>query len=94
MFFPPEVGAQRQSTDSISLVANLDQIIEYALEHQPTVRQSEIDQEMTEKIIRGKLADWYPQINAAYNYNRFIDLQRTVIAGNVIRSVYSHPGPL
>ena len=64
---------------------NLNQVIEYALAHQPAVKQSEIDQEITNKVIKGKLADWYPQVNASYNYQRFIDLQTSVIGGNVIR---------
>ena len=72
--------------DSTLQSANLDRVIEYALKHQPAVRQSELDQEITDKIIKGKLADWFPQLNAAYNYNRFIDLQKLVFGGNVIRA--------
>lgn len=80
-----EVMAQNLATDSTFQTANLDRIVEYALVHQPVVRQAEIDQEIAEKIIKGKLADWFPQINATYNYNRFIQLQQTIIGGNVIR---------
>ena len=77
--------AQSVSSDSTLRSANLEKVIAYALSHQPGIRQAEIDQEIVDKVIKGKLADWYPQINATYNYNRFIDLQQTVIGGNVIR---------
>jgi outer membrane protein len=85
LFLPNLISAQDKSTDSTLQSATLERIIRYALEHQPAVRQSRVDEQITRKIIRGKLADWYPQINATYNYNRFIDLQSSVIGGNVIR---------
>jgi outer membrane protein TolC len=48
------------------------------------VRQSLLDQEITEKVIRGKLADWYPQINFNYQYQRTIDRQKTAFGDNVV----------
>ncbi len=73
-----------QSGDPLE-VATLDKVVEYALAHQPNVQQAQIDEEITDKAIKGKLADWYPQVNFTYNYQRFIDLQASVIGGNVIR---------
>ncbi|MEQ8531009.1 MAG: TolC family protein, partial [Imperialibacter sp.] len=73
-----------QSGDPLE-VATLDKVVEYALAHQPNVQQALIDEEITDKAIKGKLADWYPQVNFTYNYQRFIDLQASVIGGNVIR---------
>ncbi len=77
--------AQGTPADSVLQTATLDNVVAYALAHQPAVQQALIDEEIAEKIIRGKLADWYPQINFSYNYQRFIDLQSSVIGGNVIR---------
>ncbi|HEY9004582.1 TolC family protein [Ohtaekwangia sp.] len=79
--------AQQQGTsqDSTLQVATLDRVVQYALVHQPAVQQAVIDQEITNKVIKGKLADWYPQINFTYNYQRFFDLQTSVIGGNTIR---------
>lgn len=65
--------------------ATLEQVVAYALKHQPAVRQAEIDQDITDKAIKGKLADWYPQLNFTFIYQHFIDLQSSVIGGNVIR---------
>ncbi|WP_416865581.1 MAG: TolC family protein [Imperialibacter sp.] len=73
-----------QSGDPLE-VATLDKVVEYALAHQPNVQQAQIDEEITDKAIKGKLADWYPQVNFTYNYQRFIDLQSSVIGGNLIR---------
>ena len=83
--YPRMSGAQNSQPDSVLQIATLDKVVQYALVHQPAVQQAIIDEEITRKAIRGKLADWYPQINFAYNYQRFIDLQASVIGGNVIR---------
>lgn len=85
LFFSYVTNAQDVSTDSVLQEATVDKVVAYALQHQPTVKQALIDEEITDKAIRGKLADWYPQINFTYNYQRFIDLQSSVIGGNVIR---------
>jgi len=78
-------SAQSNSADSVIQSATLNKVVQYALEHQPAVLQSELDEDITNKIIKGKLADWFPQITATYNYNRFFDLQSSVIGGNIIR---------
>lgn len=77
--------AQAQSEgDSLLQTATIDNVVAYALDHQPQVKQAQVDEEITNKVIKGKLADWYPQINFSYNYQRFIDLQTAVFDGRVI----------
>lgn len=78
-------NAQNNSVDSALQTATLDNVVQYALAHQPAVQQAQIDEEITNKVIKGKLADWYPQINFNYEYRRFFDLQSSVIGGNVVR---------
>ena len=63
----------------------MDKVVEYALAHQPAVQQAQVDEEIAEKVINGKLADWFPQINFAYNYQRVIDKQTAVFAGQNVR---------
>jgi outer membrane protein len=65
--------------------ASLDHILQYALENAPAIQQAEIDQRITNKAVKGRLTDWLPQVNFTYNYQHFIDLQTSVIGGNVIR---------
>jgi len=58
---------QRQNADSVLNEATLPNVIAYAMNHQPAIQQSVIDQQTTETTIQTKLADWYPQLN--FNYN-------------------------
>jgi outer membrane protein TolC len=79
------IALAQSASDSLLRVATLDNVVAYALEHQPLVRQAETDEEIANKVIKGKLADWFPQINFTYNYQRFLDLQASVIGGNLVR---------
>ena len=81
----PLLTRAQTARDSVLQTATLDSVINYALTHQPVVQQAQIDEEIANKVIKGKLADWYPQINFTYNYQRVIDLQSAVIGGNLIR---------
>lgn len=85
LLLPLAGSAQNAPADSTLQTATLDKVVQYALAHQPAVRQAEIDEEITNKVIKGKLADWYPQVNFAYNYQRNIERQATVIDGRVIK---------
>jgi len=85
LLLPALAKAQDTAADSLLQNATLDRVVQYAIVHQPQVQQSLIDQEIIDKTIKGKLADWYPQINFAYNYQRNIDLQTSIIGGNPIR---------
>src|SRR5687768_8415198 len=80
----PLVTNAQAPADSILQDATLEKVVGYAMTHQPTVQQAQIDEEITNKVIKGKLADWYPQINFIYNYQRVIDKQTAVIGGNTI----------
>ena len=84
IIIPSLLAAQTGGADSLLHEASLDNVVEYALSHQPAVQQAEIDEEIADKVIKGKLADWLPQVNFNYNYQRFIDLQKTVFNGTVI----------
>jgi outer membrane protein len=77
--------AQTNPTDSLLQNASLEEVVQYAIQHQPAYQQSHIDREIADKIIAGKLADWFPQINFLYNYQRNFILQQSVIGGNVIK---------
>ncbi|MEI9920450.1 MAG: TolC family protein [Bacteroidota bacterium] len=84
-FIALPMAAQNQPADSLLNEASLEQIIQYALVHQPALQQAQLDKRIIDKQIAGRLADWYPQLNFVYNYQRNIILQQSVIAGNVIK---------
>jgi outer membrane protein len=64
-------------------VKNLDDCIIYALQHQTNIRQSQIDEEITEREIKSALSAWFPQINFAGNYQDNFQRQSTVFNGVV-----------
>src|ERR1043165_210718 len=85
VFIVLPVAAQDQPTDSLLNNATLDQVVQYALKHQPALNQAELDRKIIDKQIAGRLADWYPQLNFVYNYQRNIVIQKSVINGQVIQ---------
>ncbi|PSL46805.1 outer membrane protein TolC [Chitinophaga niastensis] len=81
MFFAPQVYAQ-QSTDSLLTRATLKDCLRYAISHQPVIRQSLIDEAITDRTVKSKLADWYPQINLDYNIQHYLELPTSIFGGN------------
>lgn len=62
-FFPCLVWAQPKSNDSLLENATLENVVRYAIQRNPELKNAVLDEEITETIIRGRLADWYPQLN-------------------------------
>ena len=80
----PVLQSVAQAPDSTLTVGTLDKVVQYTLRHNPAIQQASIDEEITDKTIKGKLADWFPQLNFAYNYQRVIDLQYAVFNGEAV----------
>lgn len=77
------VQAQKQDT---SISKSLEDCIVYALNHQTNIRQSLIDEQITEREIKVRLSDWYPQINFSGNYQK--NFQRpTSVFNNIAQPV-------
>jgi outer membrane protein len=76
----------RAQQDSLLQQATLENVVQYALKNYPLIQQSNIDEETTNFAIKSKLADWYPQINLVYNYQRNTQLQTLVFGGNTIKA--------
>lgn len=71
--FPFRLLAQSSPPqDILPQQAYLSDCVQYALQHQPVVRQSLIDQDIADRTVRSALAAWYPQIGAAYNVQHFL----------------------
>lgn len=71
-------AVSQKTTDSLSKQAYLSDCIQYALGHQPVVRQSVIDQDIAERTVQSALAAWYPQISAGYNLIHNLKLPTTI----------------
>lgn len=90
------LARSQQQTKSNSLLQDgtLENCVRYALEHQPQIQQTLIDEQITDREIGSKLADWFPQIN--FNFNMTHNYQLPVsIVGNTATAVglpYSSSG--
>lgn len=74
IFFWPCLSYSQKSTDSTLQQATLESCIRYALQHQPVIKQSELDQRIAERTIRSALSSWLPQISGAYNIQHYLKL--------------------
>lgn len=80
------VAQSDSKPDSLLQTATLQHVVTYALEHQPMVKKAELDQEITEKTIKGRLADWYPQLNFSATYQHNFDVPVNIFGGNEVRT--------
>ena len=82
---PLFLNAQQPAGDSLLQTATLDNVVAYAIVHQPLIKQSLLDEQITETLIKSKLADWYPQVDFKYTLQHNFQLQKAVIGGNIIK---------
>ena len=66
--------------------ATLQACVQFALKHYPLVQQALLDEQITERQIKSKLADWYPQINLNANYQNNFQLQSIAFNGAYVKS--------
>jgi outer membrane protein len=60
--------------------------VQYALKHYPLVQQALLDEQITDRQIKGKLADWYPQIGVVGTYQNDFQLPQIAFAGSAVAS--------
>lgn len=71
----------QDKVDSLPVTATLEQCIQYALGHQPEIKQAQLDEEITAYNIRSRLADWYPQIGGNYTLQHTFQRQTSFFNG-------------
>ncbi len=67
-------GGWAQAPSDTLAPATLTDCIQYALRHQPVLRQAVIDQAITDRTIRSALAAWYPQVGFNYSIQHYLKL--------------------
>jgi outer membrane protein TolC len=77
-------GGGQNRPDSLLQDATLQNCVQYALNHQPQVLQSQLDESITEREIKDKLSEWYPQINFSFNALRYFQLPVVVFQGGAV----------
>jgi outer membrane protein TolC len=86
LVIPDILSAQQNKNDSTLQSATLANCIEYAIQHNPDIQNARISQQITETIIKSKLADWYPQLNFTYNLQHNFQLPTFNFNGNLAHS--------
>ena len=70
------------NVDSLLKGGTLNDCISYALNHQPLIQKSMLDELITDHEISSKLADWFPQLNLNVNLIHNYKLPVTIFQGN------------
>lgn len=86
LIFPSALFAQQSNNDSTLQDATLKNCIEYAVRHNPDIQNAAINEAIVETSIQSKLADWYPQINFAYNLQHNFHLPTSNLNGNITQT--------
>ncbi len=81
---PSAFSQANSQNDSLLQKATLENCVEYALKNQPLIKQSLIDENITNQEIKSKIADWFPQLSFNYNFQHNYKLQTSVIQGNTV----------
>ncbi len=77
-------GAQT-ATDSLPATVTLQEAIQFAIKNQPNIENALLNEAATEKSIRSKLADWFPQLNFNYTLQHSFEVQPAFFNGQVMR---------
>ena len=77
---------QAQKAPDTLTNATLDACVQYALKHYPLMQQALLDEQITDRQIKGKLADWYPQIGLNASYTDYFQLPRIAFSGQYVQS--------
>ena len=83
LFYPVNICAQR-TNDSLLENATLENVIHYAIRQNPELKNALLDEEITETIIKSKLAEWYPQLNFNYSLQHNFQLPTSNFNGQYI----------
>jgi outer membrane protein len=78
-------ASAQQANDTLAH-ATLQAVVQYALKHYPLVQQAQLDEQITDRQIKSKLADWYPQVNLNANYQNNFQLPSAFFSGQLIHT--------
>ena len=85
LFFPGIIYAQGKG-DSVLQQATIENCVHYAVQNNPDIKNSKINEAIVEATIKSKLSEWYPQLNFAYNVQYNFQLPKVNFNGSLISS--------
>jgi len=80
ILFIPASG--QKASDTLPPVATVGACVQFALQHYPLVQQAMLDELITDRQIKSRLAEWYPQIGLNANYQNNFQLPAIAFGGN------------
>ncbi len=82
---PVSFSQTKGSQESTLKDATLQACIKYAIANQPLIRQSFLNERITNQEVQGKLADWFPQLNFNFTIQHDFRLPTTVFRGTPVQ---------
>jgi outer membrane protein TolC len=76
----------QKASDTLPAVATVDACVQFALQHYPLVQQAMLDEQITARQIKSRLADWYPQVALNANYQNNFQLPAVAFNGSYVLS--------
>ncbi len=88
--FTVSASGQQNNQDSVLQEVTLQNAIHYAIKKNPTLKNAALQQEITEAMIKSKLADWYPQLNFNYSFQHNFQLPVANFNGQTITTGFQN----
>jgi outer membrane protein len=77
--FAQQTDTARMSVRTDTLHMNMQQCVDYALDHQIAVRNALLDEQISQRNSQSQLAEGLPQINTSFNFQDYLHLPTTLI---------------
>jgi outer membrane protein len=74
-------ASAQKASDTLPPVATVEACVQFALEHYPLVQQASLDEQITDRQIKSRLAEWYPQIGLNASYQNDFQLPAIAFGG-------------
>jgi outer membrane protein len=74
------------TSDTLPSLATVEACVQFALKHFPLVQQAALDEQITDRQIKSRLAEWYPQIGLNANYQNNFQLPAILFGGKIVYS--------
>ncbi len=83
---PSSLFAQQKDSLSWKGQGTLQDCIAYAWQHNPDMKNAKLQEDITASQIKGKLADWYPQLQFDYSLQHNFQLPSFYSNGSILRN--------
>ncbi len=82
---PLSFSQSKGGNDSALKDATLQNCIDYAISNQPLIKQSLLNEKITNQMVQGKLADWFPQLNFNFTFQHDFKLPTSIFRGTPVQ---------